>query len=377
MSACTDLLTELIAVASITPEDADCQAILIKRLTQLGFTITPLPDDPVSNFWAKRGQTQPLLAFAGHTDVVPSGPVEQWRYPPFQATIDQDFIYGRGVADMKGALAAMVVACERFIEQYPDHRGSIGFIITSGEEGDHYHQGTPTIMQHLADHGETIAGCIVGEPSSTDQLGDVIKIGRRGSLSATLTIHGKQGHVAYPQLAINPIHQAAPFITELTQTVWDHGTDHFPPTTLQISNLHSGVGATNVIPADLVMQFNLRYNPTCDHQTLQHRIEHLLDQHALRYTIDWTLSGEPFLTEPGPLIDVTTQAIVEVTGQPPTLSTSGGTSDARFIAPYDIPVIELGVSNRTIHQINERVAIVELEQLVEVYYRILCQWLLN
>jgi succinyl-diaminopimelate desuccinylase len=378
MNACVDLLSQLIAVPSITPEDADCQAILIERLQRLGFAITPLPAEPVSNFWALRtGAGGPVLAFAGHTDVVPSGPAEQWRHPPFTATIDQDYLFGRGAADMKGGLAAMVVACERFIAQYPEHHGGIGFIITSGEEGDDYQQGTPVIMQHLADSGQAIDWCIVGEPSSTQRVGDVIKIGRRGSLSARLTIHGKQGHVAYPHLADNPIHRAAPFLTELVAIEWDKGNQYFPPTTLQISNIHAGTGAGNVIPGDLLIQFNLRYASVSHYRDLQQTIERLLQRHRLDYTIDWTLSGEPFLTEPGQLIEAASGAIDQVTGQQAELSTSGGTSDGRFIAPYGIPVIELGLCNGTIHQIDECVKVTDLAELAEIYRQILERLLLN
>jgi succinyl-diaminopimelate desuccinylase len=378
MNACIDLLSELIAVPSITPDDANCQAILIGRLQQLGFTITSLPASPVSNFWAQRtGKGDSMLAFAGHTDVVPSGPAKQWRHPPFTATIDQGYLFGRGAADMKGGLAAMVIACEQFIAQYPEHHGSIGFIITSGEEGDDYQQGTPVIMQHLADSGQTIDWCIVGEPSSTHRVGDVIKIGRRGSLSARLTIHGKQGHVAYPHLADNPIHRAAPFLTELVAIEWDKGNQYFPPTTLQISNIHAGTGAGNVIPGDLLIQFNLRYASVSHYQDLQRTIEQLLERHRLDYNIDWALSGEPFLTEPGQLIQTASTAIVQVTRQQPELSTSGGTSDGRFIAPYGIPVIELGLCNGTIHQIDECVKVTDLVELTEIYRQILERLLLN
>lgn len=370
------LLTQLIAVPSISPHDKGCQDILITRLRQLDFAIEQIPSNAVSNFWARRGSAAPLFVFAGHTDVVPTGAKEQWHTDPFTAAIKNGYLYGRGAADMKGSLAAMIIACETFIQQHPAHTGTIGFIITSGEEGDDYHDGTPVVMQRLAEQNEHIDWCLLGEPSCHQQLGDTIKIGRRGSLTGTITINGKQGHVAYPHLAKNPIHLSCPAIDELVQTQWDEGNEHFPPTSLQISNIQAGTGAGNVIPGTLTFAFNVRYSTEYTYQQLQARISEIFAKHQLDYHIDWLLNGEPFLTPTGKLITAANAAISKVTGLTTELSTSGGTSDGRFIAPYGIEIIELGPCNQTIHQINECVAIADLEQLAMVYLHILKQLLI-
>lgn len=369
-----DLACELIRRPSVTPEDAQCQALMCERLSAIGFEIHHLRFDDVDNFWAIRGESGPILAFAGHTDVVPTGPEKHWKFPPFEPTIDEGMLYGRGAADMKGSLAAMVTACEQFVEQHANHSGRIAFLITSDEEGIAIN-GTVKVMEWLAEQGETITWCIVGEPSSTTQLGDVIKNGRRGSLGAELTVKGKQGHVAYPHLAQNPIHLAAPAIAELAQTEWDKGNDFFPATSFQISNMNSGTGATNVIPGEAHLIFNFRFSTELTEQILRERTEAILDKHGLNYDLTWKLSGQPFLTAEGKLVAAAQKSILEVTGYETELSTAGGTSDGRFIAPTGAQVVELGPVNATIHQVNECVKASDLDVLHQVYHQILCELL--
>lgn len=359
MSATLDLTLDLISRPSVTPIDADCQTIMAERLAKIGFHIEKMRFGDVDNLWARRGTTAPLFCFAGHTDVVPTGDLGKWSSAPFVPEIRDGQLYGRGTADMKSALAAMVVACERFVDEHPDHQGSIAFLITSDEEGPSIN-GTVKVVETLEARNEKIKWCLVGEPSSTNTLGDVIKNGRRGSLNGILTVHGKQGHVAYPHLADNPIHRAAPAITELSNEVWDHGNDFFPATSFQISNLSSGTGANNVIPADINIVFNFRFSTELTAEQLKTRTHAILDKHNLKYTLDWSLSGQPFLTAEGELVAAAQAAIRETVGVEAELSTSGGTSDGRFIAPTGAQVLELGVLNATIHQINEHVDVASL-----------------
>jgi len=370
MSDTLDLAKDLISRRSVTPDDAGCQALMCERLKAIGFNIEDLKFGEVSNFWARRGSAGPVFAFAGHTDVVPTGPEANWQSPPFEPTIKDNKLYGRGAADMKGSLAAMVTACERFVAQHPDHNGSIAFLITSDEEGP-AHDGTVKVVEHLEARGEKIDMCLVGEPTSTAKVGDVIKNGRRGSLGCTLTVHGQQGHVAYPHLANNPVHSFAPAMAELTSEAWDNGNEFFPATTFQISNINAGTGATNVIPGDLEVVFNFRFSTEVTEQQLRQRVEQLLAKHQLNYTIDWALSGQAFLTPAGDLVDAMQAAIKTVCGYDTELSTSGGTSDGRFIAPTGAQVVELGPLNATIHQINEHVGVDDLEQLSAIYEQIL------
>ena len=370
MSETLDLAIDLISRDSVTPEDKGCQALMIERLKVLGFEIEHLRFEEVDNFWARRGKESPVFAFAGHTDVVPTGPVEQWDVHPFQPEIKDDILYGRGAADMKGSLAAMITACESFIPAHPDHKGSIAFLITSDEEGPSIN-GTVKVVEHLQNRNEKIDMCLVGEPSSTNKLGDVVKNGRRGSLSGTLTIHGKQGHVAYPHLAENPIHSSAAALTELTEAQWDNGNEFFPPTTFQISNINAGTGANNVIPGDLHILFNLRFSTEVTETELRERVESILNSHKLNYDLQWTLSGHPFLTPEGELVEATCKAIKETCGYETELSTAGGTSDGRFIAPTGSQVIELGPLNATIHQVNENVKASDLDLLSKTYHNIL------
>jgi len=376
MSNTLELAKDLIARQSVTPDDAGCQALMCSRLEALGFKIENLRFGEVDNFWARRGTIGPILAFAGHTDVVPTGPEANWQSPPFEPTITDNKLYGRGAADMKGSLAAMLTACERFIEQHPDHKGSIAFLITSDEEGP-AKNGTVKVVEHLEARGEKMDWCLVGEPTSTNKVGDVIKNGRRGSLGCRLTVHGQQGHVAYPHLADNPIHRFAPAMAELTSEVWDTGNEFFPATTFQISNINAGTGATNVIPGDLDVIFNFRFSTEVTDQQLRERVELLLDKHKLKYSIDWALSGQAFLTPKGELVDAMQAAIKTVCGIDTELSTTGGTSDGRFIAPTGAQVVELGPLNATIHQVNEHVGVNELEQLSEVYEQILVNLLVD
>lgn len=374
MSATVELAKQLIALQSITPNDAGCQTLMIDRLSDLGFTIERLPFGDVKNFWARRGDSEPLYAFAGHTDVVPTGPEDQWSSPPFEPTIRDGMLYGRGAADMKGSLAAMITACEAFLLKCPNHKGSIGFLITSDEEGPAI-DGTIKVIQKLEQRNEKITGCLVGEPSSENETGDVMKNGRRGSLGGNLVIHGTQGHVAYPHLAANPIHLFAPVMQALCKIEWDQGNEHFPATSFQISNIHAGTGVNNVIPGDLSVEFNLRYSTAITCQQIKTRVETLLNEYQLEYDIEWTLSGEPFLTSKGELIDAAIRAVKNVTGLSSKLSTAGGTSDGRFIAPTGAQVLELGPCNSTIHKINECVKVSELETLSQIYQEILEQLL--
>lgn len=373
LSPTIQLAKQLMAEPSVTPHDADCQNIMIARLEAIGFKTTRLrwgegdgDEAPVDNFWAVRGDSGPILALAGHTDVVPSGPEEKWEFPPFEPTIKDGFLCGRGAADMKGSLAAMVTACERFVAQYPDHKGRIAFLITSDEEGPAKY-GTVKVVEWLEAQGEKIEWCIVGEPSSTEKAGDIIKNGRRGSLGCWLTVKGRQGHVAYPHLAHNPIHAAAPALADLANEQWDNGNDFFPATSFQISNINGGTGATNVIPGELNIIFNFRFSTEVTEGELRERTEAILNKHGLEYDIKWALSGHPFLTAEGDLVDALVSGIESVTGQKTTLSTAGGTSDGRFIAPTGAQVVEMGPVNATIHQINERVSVEDLDTCSAVY----------
>jgi succinyl-diaminopimelate desuccinylase len=370
------LACDLIRRPSVTPLDADCQTLMMQRLGQAGFKLEPMRIEDVDNFWATHGtQDGPVLCFAGHTDVVPTGPTQAWQIAPFEAVIDeQGMLHGRGAADMKGSLAAMLVAAERFVGDYPKHRGSVAFLITSDEEGPAHH-GTKAVVERLAARNERLDWCIVGEPSSTTLVGDVVKNGRRGSLGATLTVRGVQGHVAYPHLARNPIHLAAPALAELAAEHWDDGNAFFPPTSFQVSNLNSGTGATNVIPGDLTAVFNFRFSTESTVEGLQQRVATILDKHGLDWHVDWALSGLPFLTEPGELLDAVAASIKSVTGRDTHASTSGGTSDGRFIATLGTQVVELGPVNATIHQVNERILASDLDVLTEIYYQTLVELL--
>ena len=364
------LTRELIARQSVTPDDAGCQDAMVSRLKQAGFSVDAMRFGEVDNFWATHGTSGPLLAFAGHTDVVPPGDEASWDSDPFQATVIGDELFGRGAADMKASLAAMVVACEQFIEQHPDHAGRIGFLITSDEEGP-AKNGTVKVMESLSSRGEQIDWCVVGEPSSTTVLGDLVKNGRRGSLNARLIVNGTQGHIAYPHLADNPIHHAMPALDALAKEAWDNGNDFFDPTSLQISTIRAGQGVTNVIPGSLEVLFNLRFSTELTAEAIKSRCEDILKAHGLSYDIEWSLSGEPFLTEPGALLDAVMQSIEAVAGCRPEVSTGGGTSDGRFIAPSGAQVVEVGHVNATIHQCNERVKLADIPKLTEIYKGIL------
>ena len=370
------LTRDLIACASVTPEDAGCQSLMMARLQQAGFAVEPLRFGEVDNFWAIRGSSGPLLVFAGHTDVVPPGDTGQWESDPFIATEAVADLVGRGAADMKASLAAMVVACEHFVGAHPDHSGRIGFLITSDEEGP-AKDGTIRVMETLKDRGEQIDWCVVGEPSSTRELGDLVKNGRRGSLNARLVIHGKQGHIAYPHLADNPIHRAVPTLNALVAEPWDQGNDFFDPTSLQISTIRAGQGVTNVIPGSVEVLFNLRFSTEVTADEIRERCEAILDQGGLTYDIEWSLSGEPFLTEPGALLNAVIDSIESTTGHVPEVSTGGGTSDGRFIAPSGAQVVEVGHVNETIHQINERVKLADIPQLTKIYEGILERLLID
>ena len=370
------LTRDLIACASVTPEDAGCQSLMMARLQQAGFAVEPLRFGEVDNFWATRGSSGPLLVFAGHTDVVPPGDTGQWESDPFIATEAVADLVGRGAADMKASLAAMVVACEHFVGAHPDHSGRIGFLITSDEEGP-AKDGTIRVMETLKDRGEQIDWCVVGEPSSTRELGDLVKNGRRGSLNARLVIHGKQGHIAYPHLADNPIHRAMPTLNALVAEPWDQGNDFFDPTSLQISAIRAGQGVTNVIPGSVEVLFNLRFSTEVTADEIRERCEAILDQGGLTYDIEWSLSGEPFLTEPGALLNAVIDSIESTTGHVPEVSTGGGTSDGRFIAPSGAQVVEVGHVNTTIHQINERVKLADIPQLTKIYEGILERLLID
>jgi len=364
------ILAELIQYQSISPKDAGCQTFMMEYLQQLGFKCQQLDKPPVSNFYAQIGTQSPLLVFAGHTDVVTPGDDEKWLNEPFVLTCSESKLYGRGVADMKGALACMLDAAKQFLKNKPNFQGSLGFLITSGEEGDDFLQGTPHVMAALEQQGTHIDYCIVGEPSSHQRAGDTIKIGRRGSLTAHITVNGIQGHVAYPHLARNPIHEASVVIAELCQTEWDAGNQHFPPTTLQITRIESGGEASNVIPAQLFLRLNFRFSTEQTAEGLQEKVQQCFQRHKLNPSIQWTLNGNPFLTEKGKLLDSCNQAIQHVIHQLPEHSTSGGTSDGRFIAPYGVEVIELGLCNESIHQINENIAEKDLITLRDIYLEI-------
>jgi succinyl-diaminopimelate desuccinylase len=363
------LARELIRRPSVSPADAGCQALIAELLEAAGFTVEKLRFGEVDNLWARRGNAAPTLVFAGHTDVVPAGPREQWRVDPFEAVIEGGSLMGRGAADMKGSLAAMIMACLRFAERNPQIAGSIGLLITSDEEGA-ADDGTLKVMETLASRGETFQYCVVGEPSSTAKLGDTIKIGRRGSLSGIMTIRGVQGHVAYPLQVDNPMHAFAKFVAAMTREPIDAGNEHFPPTTFQMVNVHCDAGAPNVVPGELKCRFNLRYSNVWTHDQLSARIERLLGELGIDYELRWRVAGKPFLTKPGRLTDAVQHAVREATGLTAELSTSGGTSDGRFIAPYGIDVVELGPINATIHKVDEVVSIADLERLEHIYYRV-------
>jgi succinyl-diaminopimelate desuccinylase len=375
-SATLELARELIARRSQTPDDGGCQEILKRRLADAGFHCETLTAGGVTNLWARRGDGRPVVCFAGHTDVVPSGPLDAWGSDPFVPTIRDGFLYGRGAADMKSSLAAFIVAIEAFIAAQPRHPGSIALIVTSDEEGPAV-DGTTRVTDRLKKRGETLDYCIVGEPSSVERLGDMIKNGRRGTLSGTLRVKGVQGHVAYPQLAKNPIHLVAPAIAELAGTKWDDGNEYFPPTTWQVSNIRAGTGATNVIPGSLELMFNFRYSTASTRESLRERLEALLRRHDLDYELQWTASGDPYLTPRGKLVGAVAEAIDENCGITPEVSCTGGTSDGRFIAAICPEVVELGPVNATIHKIDERISIADLEPLAAVYRGILERLLLH
>jgi len=370
MSKTLELAKALVSRPSVTPDDAGCQQLMMNRLEALDFVLEPLNFGDTQNFWARRGSQTPLFCFAGHTDVVPPGPEDAWDSPPFEPAIRDGLLYGRGAADMKGSLAAMITATEAFVRKHPDHKGSVAYLITSDEEGPATH-GTVKVVETLEQRGEKMDWCLVGEPSSTDRLADVVKNGRRGSHGCRLLVKGVQGHVAYPHLARNPVHEAMPALAELVAEEWDTGNEFFPPTTFQISNIHAGTGATNVIPGTLEVLFNFRFSTETTHKELERRVEEILDRHGLDYDIEWTLSGPPFLTAEGALLDAAQQAVREIMGYDTQLSTSGGTSDGRFIAPTGAQVLELGPLNATIHQVNECVAVEDLDQLSCIYERLL------
>lgn len=370
LSPTVALAADLISRRSVTPDDAGCQALMIERLENLGFDIHQLRFDDVDNFWAVHGSDGPIFAFAGHTDVVPSGDEKAWQSPPYEPKVENGMLLGRGAADMKGSLAAMITAVESFVSEHPDHHGRIAFLITSDEEGIAIN-GTVKVVEWLEAQNEKISWCLVGEPSSTSKVGDVIKNGRRGSLGGWLTVNGKQGHVAYPHLAANPIHLVAPAIAELSSEKWDDGNDFFPATSFQVSNFNSGTGATNVIPGTVDIIFNFRFSTELTEQDLKNRTEAILDKHGLDYDLEWKLSGHPFLTDCGALVDAAVKAIKTRTGIDTELSTAGGTSDGRFIAPTGAQVLELGPVNATIHQVDERVLAADLDKLSEIYTDVL------
>ena len=370
MSQTLELTKDLMARRSVTPADEGCQAVMTGRLAALGFKIESLRYGNVENFWATHGSGAPVFCFAGHTDVVPTGPLEEWRTDPFIPTVRDGMLYGRGAADMKSGLAAMVTATEEFVRSHPQHKGTIAFLITSDEEGPSV-DGTKRVAEMLAGRRERIDWCVVGEPSSEQVIGDTIKVGRRGSFSGRLTVHGVQGHVAYPQLAENPVHTFAPALAELTSRVWDNGTEHFQPTTFQVSNFNAGTGAPNVIPGELKARFNLRYSPVQTQEGLKEIVEGILRKHGVRYTLEWYVSGEPFYTPPGILSNAAGDSIEEVTGSRPKLSTGGGTSDGRFIAPLGAQVVELGVINASIHKVNESVRVTDIDALHRMYLGVL------
>ena len=365
-----DLLCDLIRRPSVTPDDAGCQLVLAERLTRLGFDCETLQFNDVTNLWARRGTTSPVLCFAGHTDVVPPGNEDAWSSGPFDPTFIGDLIYGRGSADMKSGLAAMIVALEEFLAAHPDHDGSLALLITSDEEG-RARDGTLKVVEALQERDEHIDWCVLGEPSSEQELGDIVRIGRRGSLSGLLTVRGVQGHVAYPQMSDNPIRRFAPVLAELHQIEWDKGNDYFPATSFQVVDVRAGIGAPNVTPGELSARFNFRYSTEWTYESLQQKVESVFDAHDIDYELNWHLSGEPFLTKPGKLIDAVSQAVTEETGSAPELSTGGGTSDGRFISPAGTDVVELGPVNASIHKIDEHVKAADVVALTHMYRRIM------
>jgi succinyl-diaminopimelate desuccinylase len=370
MSRTLQLTQDLIARQSVSPTDGGCQTLMMERLAAAGFGVESLRFGAVDNFWAKRGSGGPVFCFAGHTDVVPSGPLEEWRTNPFEPVIRDGLLYGRGAADMKSGLAAMLTASEEFVAQHPQHRGTIAFLITSDEEGPSI-DGTRRVVEVLRERQESIDWCLVGEPSSENTLGDTIKIGRRGSLSGRLTVHGIQGHIAYPQFADNPVHALAPALAELTARVWDQGNEHFQPTTFQVSNISAGTGAPNVIPGELRARFNLRFSTEQTIDGLKQIVGEILTRHRVKHTLEWFISGHPFLTQPGTLSQAAMQAVQEQLHIKPKLTTGGGTSDGRFIAPMGAQVIELGVINESIHKVNECVKVEDIDRLHSIYRRTL------
>ncbi|OOF79354.1 succinyl-diaminopimelate desuccinylase [Rodentibacter caecimuris] len=364
------LAQELIRRPSISPNDEGCQTLIAERLEKLGFEIEWLPFNETLNLWAKHGTGEPVVAFAGHTDVVPVGDEHQWNYPPFSAEIVDDMLYGRGAADMKGSLAAMIVAAEEYVKANPNHAGTIALLITSDEEAS-AKDGTVRVVETLMERGEKITYCMVGEPSSSQVLGDVVKNGRRGSITGNLYIQGIQGHVAYPHLADNPVHKALPFLQELTTYQWDNGNAFFPPTGLQIANIQAGTGSNNVIPGELYVQFNLRYCTEITDGLIKQKVTEMLERHGLAYRIEWNLSGKPFLTKPGKLVNALVDSIQGITGITPKLETGGGTSDGRFIALMGAEVVEFGPLNATIHKVNECVGVEELGKCGQIYHQML------
>jgi len=367
VSPTLDLTCQLLTRPSVSPEDGGCQKLMTDRLSAIGFVVEPLNFGPVQNFWATRGTRGPVFCFAGHTDVVPTGPLDQWGTDPFTPVIRDGVLFGRGAADMKSGLAAMITSCERFVASHPGHRGTIAFLITSDEEGPSV-EGTRKVVEVLKARGQTIDWCLIGEPSSETLLGDTIKIGRRGSLSGRLTVHGVQGHIAYPHLARNPVHALAPALAELATKVWDNGNEHFQPTSFQVSNLNAGTGAPNVIPGELKARFNIRFSTEQTVESLQATVEEILQRHDVPYSLEWFISGYPFLTRPGELSAAATAAVERHLGRTPKLSTGGGTSDGRFIAPMGAQVVELGVVNDSIHKVNEFVRVDDIDTLHSIYY---------
>jgi succinyl-diaminopimelate desuccinylase len=370
MSAALELTLDLMRRASLSPDDQGCLDVIGARLAAIGFVNERLPFGPVDNLWARRGGAAPMLCLAGHTDVVPAGPREDWASDPFVPQVRDGRLYGRGAADMKSGLAAMVVAAERFVAHHPDHRGTLAFLLTSDEEGPSI-DGTRRVVETLESRNERIDWCVIGEPSSHEVLGDTIKVGRRGSLSGRLTIQGTQGHVAYPQLADNPVHRFAPALAELVTVRWDAGNEYFQPTGFQVSNIAAGTGAPNVIPGELKLRFNLRFSTVQTVETLQRAVIAILDRHGLDYTLEWFVSGQPFLTAPGVLTDLVLRAVRDVTGRTAATSTAGGTSDGRFIAPTGAQVVELGVVNATIHKVDEHVNVDDIDLLARIYERVI------
>jgi len=369
------LLCELVERPSVTPDDAGCQQILAARLAAVGFDCETLTFNDVTNLWARRGEATPVLCFAGHTDVVPPGDTSEWLTEPFEPVVKDGVLYGRGSADMKSGLAAMIVAIEQFLDEHPSHAGSLTLLITSDEEG-RARDGTLRVMDVLGERHEHIDWCVLGEPSSQESLGDIVRIGRRGSLSGILKVRGIQGHVAYPQLADNPIRRFAPVLAELHEITWDAGNEFFPPTSFQVVDVRSGVGAPNVTPGELSARFNFRYSTEWDHDALKARVGEIFEGHDIDYVLDWHLSGKPFLTQPGRLIDAVSEAVQEETGAPPELSTGGGTSDGRFISPAGVDVVELGPVNASIHKVNEHVDLADVVRLTAMYRRIMEKLLL-